>query len=222
MQTKNLRKVEIKADVDNRTIVGYAAAFGNVDKAREIIEPGAFAKTLQDGMGRLKTFYNHSQPIGKPQVAREDDYGLYTESKISKTAKGDEILELVRDGVIGEMSIMYDVVKYEDDADRRIRKLKELRLYEFGPVDFACNEQAVIAGVKSLAEVMREGYKHGTNGVDAVRDAIKTLEQIVQAAESGEPPKGTPDNQPSIDTGLIESIGELSEYLAEAIRTQGV
>ena len=33
----------------------------------------------------------------------------YTESKMSRTPRGDEILELVKDGVINEMSIAYEV-----------------------------------------------------------------------------------------------------------------
>lgn len=221
MQTKNLHKVELKADMDGRTITGYAAAFGNVDKAREIIEPGAFAKTLTEGMGRLKTFYNHSYPIGKPQVAKEDDYGLYTEAKISKTARGDEVLELVRDGVIGEMSIMYETVKYEDDSKAGIRKLQELKLFEFGPVDFACNEQAVISGVKSLAERLREGYKFGDQGIAEIKTAIHTLENILEAAGKMEPSTDTPDAQPSIDTGLVKGIGDLYGYIEEAIRSKG-
>lgn len=221
MQTKNLQKVELKADMDGRTITGYAAAFGNVDRVRETIERGAFAKTLQEGVGRLKTFYNHSFPIGKPQVAKEDDYGLYTEAKISKTARGDEVLELVRDGVISEMSIMYETIKYEDDANAGIRKLKELKLYEFGPVDFAANEQAVINGVKSLADSLRDGYKHGDRGIAEIKSAIRTLESILEATGEMEPSSDTHTGQPSVDTDLVKSLGSFAEYIEEAVRAKG-
>jgi HK97 family phage prohead protease len=128
MEIKNLKQDDFA--VEGRTIVGYAAAFGNRDRVGDIIEQGAFKKTISER--QPKVFYNHSYPIGLPLAMREDSKGLYTESKISATPRGDEILELVKDGVISEMSIAYEVVKFDVDRTKDTRMLKELKLYEFG------------------------------------------------------------------------------------------
>jgi HK97 family phage prohead protease len=216
IEVKNIRATELKSE--GRTIIGYAAAFGNIDSYGDIIERGAFDKTIQEGRDRIKTFYNHMTPIGKPSAMREDDKGLYTESVVSRTAKGDEILELVRDGVITEMSIGYQTIKYDND-DKGFRHLKELKLYEFGPVDFAANEKAVISGVKSLADMLRQG-KNGTMDIASINDAISTLQGLVGAAE----PSGDtqPDTEPSDDTqGVIDTclsdIGDLIHEIADAV-----
>lgn len=214
VELKNIHATELKADPDGRTLVGYAAAFGNRDAYGDIIERGAFAKTIKENQARIKTLYNHMQPIGRPTLMREDAKGLYTESKISRTPRGDEILELVRDGVITEMSIGYQAIK-EGRNENGERMLKEVKLFEFSAVDFAANEQAVISGVKSLAEMMREG-KNGTLDIASINDAIHTLQKLIDTTDS-EPSGDTPtEDEPSlIDTQLSE-LGDMIHEIAEA------
>lgn len=214
------------ADVQGRTIIGYASTFGNKDRVGDVVVRGAFKKTIAER--KPKVFYNHMYPIGSPIKLEEDSKGLLTESKISATPKGDEILELVKDGVINEMSIMYEVVKREVDEEEGTTYLKELKLYEYGPVDFPANEQAVIEGVKSLADRLRRGKKLEGQSIASIVSAIDTLQQLVSLAKSGEPSDtdtpgepsdDTPTPEPSdIDTQLMQDIGELVHELAEAVR----
>lgn len=211
LEVKNIRATELKSE--GRTIIGYAAAFNNVDSYGDVIERGAFAKTIQENGARVKTFYNHMTPIGKPSVMREDSKGLYTESTVSRTEKGDEILELIRDGVITEMSIGYQTVKAEDD-NGRVRRLKEIKLFEFGPVDFAANQDAVISGVKSLAEMLRAG-KEGEADMAAINAAIDTLQKLTQSPK--EPSEDTPEAEPSVIDTQFAELGELVHEIAEAV-----
>ena len=72
--------------------------------------------------------------------------------QISHTADGEEVLTLMRDGVVDEMSIGYDTVKeaFEDqEAGAGIRHLKEIKLYCCDPVPLAMNPAAVVVDVKS-------------------------------------------------------------------------
>ena len=48
-------------------------------------------KKVEDGQ--------HAQPIGIPVEMREDAKGLWVKVRVSKTALGDEALELMRDSV---------------------------------------------------------------------------------------------------------------------------
>ena len=201
---------------EGRTIVGYAAAFGNIDRVKDIIEPGAFRKTIQEG--KPKVGYNHMHMIGKPLSMTEDSKGLLTESYISDTPRGNEVLQLVKDGVIDAMSIAYEVIKSEDEYDKGIRHLKELKLYEYGPVDFPANESAVINGVKQFAYDLEHGQSLTPDGIERVKTSLKNLLQAIEAAE---PSTDTQQSEPSIDTQIKLVPPQWIEELAESMKTRG-
>jgi len=151
--------VEIKADGDKRQVEAYASTFGNRDLGGDVVQKGAFAKTIMErfaggAKNGVKVLWQHmpSMPLGIPIHMEEDSKGLYTVSKISKTARGDEALELVRDKVVDKMSIGYDVIK-DDYSTAGDRLLKELKLYEYSLVTFPMNEQADILGSKSFQDL---------------------------------------------------------------------
>ena len=203
------------ASIEGRTIYGYAAAFGNIDHGRDVIEKGAFEKTLKDRGDRVKVFYNHMTPIGKPEVMKEDDTGLYTQSKVSSTPKGDEVLELAKDGVITEMSFAYDAIGYSINDKSGVRTLTEIKLYEYGPVDFGMNEQATISGVKSLTERLHNNKPISSDNLAALRSELKSL---LDALEKLGPSTDTPEDGPSIDTRILNFSEEITGRLAEAFR----
>jgi len=174
-------KFEIKATADN-TIEGYAAYFGNVDSYGDIIEPGAFSKTLQENNSRVKVLWQHdiNEPIGKPIMMEQDSKGLYIKAKISMTDTGKKAMELMKDGVIDEMSIGYDIIK--DEYKGKNRMLKELRLWEFSPVTFAANEKARITSAKNLNELLYD-IKHAdkneiVNAIQKLNELLKEFEPI--------------------------------------------
>jgi len=146
---------ETKVDMDERIIEGYASTFGNVDLIRDVVEKGAFKKTLKERFPKnlIKFRINHAWPIGIPTEIQEDSTGLLTVSRVSKTPTGDEALVLAADGVMDRMSIGYDVVRDTWDRVNDIRHLKELKLYEYSMTDLAVNELAIINGVKALADI---------------------------------------------------------------------
>ena len=216
MEFKSIAVADIS--ITERKVIGYAAAFGNVDKANDIIKPGAFKKTLKENKS-IKVFYNHMTPIGKPVAMVEDAKGLHTESILSKTAKADEVLELIRDGVINEMSIGYQPIEYTLDNKSGVRLLKEVKLYEFGPVDFAANEAAVITGVKALTDRLASGQPINSDHLAAIGRELKSLLSAIESA-TGEPGLPTPDAGPSIDTRIMKLSEEHTARLAEAFRTK--
>ena len=160
-------------DVEEGTFAGYAAVCGNLDDGGDIIEYGAFKKTLAERgpasvKNRIKVFRFHDfhQPIGKTLELREvpksrmpknllESFpsitgGLYVKGQISHTPAGDEVLTLMRDGVVDELSIGYDSVKeyWDEDDDSKARHLKEVKLYCADPVPLAMNAAAMITDVK--------------------------------------------------------------------------
>ena len=116
------------ANEESGEFSGYAAVFGNVDSGRDVIERGAFSKTIREDFDRIKILSQHNDcdlPIGKPLELREDEKGLYIRGKISDTQRGRDIKTLLKDGVLNELSIGYDAITADYDEENGIRHLKE-------------------------------------------------------------------------------------------------
>ena len=146
-------KFEVKqVDEEAGTFEGYAATFSKrPDSYGDIIDKGAFSKTIKEAGNRVKILFNHSvmEPIGKPTELSEDDKGLFVKGKLSLgVQRAREVLNLMKDGVITEMSIGYDPMKEAYQAG--VRHLQELRLWDTSPVVFAANAEAVITSVKEM------------------------------------------------------------------------
>jgi len=189
-------KFEIKAMGDN-TFEGYASYFNNIDSYGDVITKGAFSKTLQENRGRIKILWQHdtSEPIGIPEYMEEDNDGLYVKGKISMTDTGKKAMILMRDGVVNEMSIGYDVIKDEYKNNRRY--LKEIRLWEFSPVTFGANEKAKITGAKNLNELMFD-MKYAKK-----EDLVYTINRLKKFLEEIESEQSTQTND---DSEQVQSI----------------
>lgn len=135
------------------TFSGYAATFGNEDLVGDVIEPGAFTKTLSEHP-KMPILWQHdrSQPIGVSLAASEDDYGLLVKGEFNlEVQQGREAYSLIKQGALSCLSIGYSSII--DKWDAGVRHLKELRLYEYSPVTFPANPSAQITGVKSCPEL---------------------------------------------------------------------
>ncbi len=192
-------------DEEEGIFSGYGAVFSNIDSGGDIIEPGAFTKTIAEGTGRVKILSGHNDtllPIGVPVELREDAKGLYMRGKISDTALGRDVKTLIKDGVLGELSIGYDPVVFDYD-ESGIRHLREVKLWEISVVTWAMNEQAVITGYKaddfaaqveataqSVAEDIKAGRKISAarmkslkEACTAMKTATKLLDKIIAEAQ---------------------------------------
>jgi len=188
-------KFETKAISDD-IFEGYASFFNNIDAYDDIIEKGAFRKTISENRSRIKVLWQHdaNEPIGLPIDMTEDDNGLYVKAKISMTDTGKKAMTLIKDGVITEMSIGYDVVKddYKMLGTKRVRLLKEVKLWEFSPVTFAANEKAKIMKMRSLLESVK---------ADKMDTAISLIRSL-----GAQPSQDTDDIEPSIVLDMIKKL----------------
>ncbi len=141
---------EIKAvDEESGIIEGYGATFSDTpDSYNDVIDPGAFSKTLKEQAGSIVSLFNHNvnEPIGVPEL-RQDSKGLWAKIHlVMEIQRAREVLALARAGVITRMSIGYAIVK--EEMKNGVRHLKEVRLYDVSPVVFAANPNARILSVK--------------------------------------------------------------------------
>ena len=145
MQVKSFSLKDGGVDIDARTFEGYASTWDK-DLVGDIIMPGAFTKSINEAFPakRIKVLWNHGEPIGMPIEMREDERGLFVKGKISKTARGDEVLELIRDSLVDTMSIGFTIPAGKSELSGDVRIIREVRLMEFSPVTFAVPARAHI------------------------------------------------------------------------------
>lgn len=138
----------IDADEKAGIVKGYGSYFGNVDSDGDIINAGAYSKTISENGERVKYLYQHDmdKPLGKMMGLYEDDKGLVFEAHIPKTRLGMDVIELMKAGVITENSVgILPVRKEMVDGHRHIN---EVKLFEVSAVTLAANDQAMILDVK--------------------------------------------------------------------------
>lgn len=141
-------------DVDskNRIVTGYLSEFGSVDHDKDIIEKGAFAKSINERKDNIFFLNQHDwkQPHGKFNVLREDSKGLYFESNpLPNTTYSNDLIELYGLGIVKEHSIGFSTVKSEWHKDGITRTLKELKLYEGSNVTLGANPNTPFTGFKN-------------------------------------------------------------------------
>lgn len=143
-------------DLDRKEgiVTGYFAQFGSIDSDMDSIKPGAFAKTIMEngpeGKNRIMHLYQHdvNKPLGKPYLLKEDEFGLYFESKIIGTTYGEDVLKLYEAGVINEHSIGFKTVR--NTPKEGFNEIEEVMLYEGSTVTFGANENTPFTGFKSM------------------------------------------------------------------------
>ena len=214
MEFKSIELKETAIDMSARTIEGYAATF-DLDQVGDIIHPGAFTKTIDEGFknSRIKMLWQHDAPLGMPTEMFEDNRGLYVKGKISRTQLGDEALELMRDGVVDRMSIGFSIPQNKSGFnDEGIRNIHEVKLFEFSPVTFPANEAAHILAVKSLHEQLIIAKSKGINPKDT-KEFTHMLNELKALVDVKEPLKDTLIiDKPRYDDTLnvIKSLGAIA------------
>ena len=186
---------EVKADTGKREFEGYASTWKK-DLVGDQIVPGAFKKTVSEQLPKkkIKILWQHGEPLGLPVEMYEDSKGLYVRGWIAPTALGNDALELMKAGIVDEMSIGYDVLQDELTPDGSTRLLKELKLYEVSPVTFGANPDTSINSVKSLsllnelqparlAMLLKEGRAISARNMQRLQQARAHLDEIIKLIE---------------------------------------
>ena len=211
---------ELKAEPDDEGVFeGYASTFGNVDQGMDVMERGAFRKSLASGR-KVKLLWQHdtSKVIGVPMELREDERGLYIKGRLLKDiAQAREAMALMRAGAIDSMSIGYRTIKAIPEAGGRVRKLIEVDLFEASLITFPMNEMARITDVKSIrTEREFEAFLRDA-GYSRREAAALTLHGF--KAISGQRDAGPDDAQNEGLQALMEQLRQLQENSQCLVRT---
>jgi len=207
MERKTFKFAVKSVDEEEGILEGYGSTFNDIpDAYGDVIDSGAFTKTLKENSDNIVSLFNHSimEPIGKPE-AIEDSKGLQTKIKLVKgVQRADETLLLAKAGVIKKFSIGFDTIKSE--LVKGIRHLKEIKLYDISPVIFAANPSAEITAVKSeLDNILKTGRVLSPENREKVEVALKAFQALLEPTE---------DEEPSLDTLPSKELKEAAEMAA--------
>jgi HK97 family phage prohead protease len=156
-KTKHLH-LNVKATGDDGSFEGYGSVFGNVDSYGDIVDKGAFTKTLHDRGNKVKLLWQHdsTQPIGVFTSLSEDSVGLKFTGQLNlDVQKGAEAYSLLKQGALDGMSIGYCPIQWSvDSKDASITHLNEVMLFEISLVTFPANEEATVSSVKDRFDTL--------------------------------------------------------------------
>jgi len=138
----------VDMDKDMGIVKGYASTFGNIDSDNDIINKGAYKKTIEENGQRIKYIYQHNmeKPLGVIKMLEEDNRGLMFEAQIAKTTLGKDVIELMKAGVLTENSV--GIMPIQKEMVDGIRHINEVKLFEISAVTLAANPEAMILDVK--------------------------------------------------------------------------
>jgi len=165
-----IRPVTFKtADNELNVVEGYASVFDVVDTDEDVIVRGAFKKTVKERVpaGLVKFLSSHrwdaESVLGTVIEAKEDDYGLLFKAQLSAAPSAQEIRIKMLEGHINRLSFGFQTIRDryghsdeltltpQNNSERTIRYVEEVKWYEVSAVPFAANEEAIITSVKAGA-----------------------------------------------------------------------
>ena len=148
--------LEIKSMTCNGTFEGFASLFGEEDLARDVIEPGAFADSLDKrGTSGIKMLFQHdpNQPIGVWQELKEVPRGLYARGRLMmEVARAREVLSLMSAGALDGLSIGFRTIKARKDKKGSVRHIEKVDLWEISVVTFPMQPLARVSAVKQYGD----------------------------------------------------------------------
>jgi HK97 family phage prohead protease len=152
----------------------YSNMLGREQKFREVIKPGVWTRAIEKAK-EIHFYAEHdknkilaSTRNGSLEL-REDDKGLYMSATISPTSWGKDYYQLIKDGILSNMSFGFRSLKdsWRNMGDYFERTVQELELFEVSVV----RDPAYAASSISA------------RGIDLVEDEVPTEELNVRSIE---------------------------------------
>jgi HK97 family phage prohead protease len=222
MSEKNLvTRFEVKGlDEEARTFSGLAATW-DLDLGGDVIEPGAFKRTLKNWKSSKRVLplldsHNGSSVravVGKLMEAEETKGGLEATFEVIGGPDGDEVFRRVKGGYVDGLSIGYSAVNVrypETEAEQNsgvYRFLKEVKLHEVSVVLWPMNPEARIDTATAKALLMKAKDKTLTTNDRAELESLaKEINVLLGTPATGGP---TPEPTPEFLEALTAKIQKL-------------
>ncbi|MFD1505264.1 hypothetical protein FE374_09355 [Georgenia yuyongxinii] len=198
------------SDVEAREVVGIAVPWEQPTDLAGYREQFARGSVVDSDEALL--FYGHAEPIGRVIRAEDTDAGWEITARISETARGDEVLTLLRDEVLTKFSVGFRPVEARTEEDGLVTRTK-VNVREVSVVPFPAYAGASISEVRERpsdeAHQRQEGADMPDNvtaaDLEQVRASIEDLDREVRMIQTDKP------TEPVVDT---RSAGEVLKAIA--------
>ena len=152
MTPKHRFRMTIKSVAPDGSFAGSLAVYNNIDLGGDLIEPGAFTKTIKEHGDQVPLLWQHDPktPIGMLTLVDGPEALSVKGQLLMDLPAAKNAYLLIKAKIVKGLSIGFDPVK--DAVDEGVRRLKEIRLWEGSIVTFPMNEMAQISSVKARRE----------------------------------------------------------------------
>lgn len=161
-----------------------------------------------------KVWWRHSDPIGRITAAEDVDEGWQITGVISRTARGDEAYELLRDGVVDRLSIGFEPIEHteetHDDGSLTVTRTR-IRVREVSIVPLPAYSGAAVTQVREAHPEGETPMSETLTQADLaeVRSSIEDLDREIKIVGS----KVTTPAEPQGEQ--FRSFGHYVKALAE-------
>jgi HK97 family phage prohead protease len=215
--------LELKELSENGEFIGIASPYGIKDLGDDIVERGAFTKSIAERGNKVRLLDSHQTRIGIAEVS-ESQTGLMAKGRINldKQIGRDAYSDLKFYQSAGQpmgLSIGFQTVK-SDIGDKGVRLLKELKLFEISVTEIPMNESALVTAVKDarfefadIAEEMKAariekkaGRKISAESRRKLEAAMKEIMALLEdeAADNGTSDEGAAEK--AIEPEALHSV----------------
>lgn len=198
MITKGLNHGFTDSDMKQGIISGYFAMFGNKDLVGDIIEQGAFTKTIHErgpkGKQLIKYLLDHdkNKVVAKITNLYEDAKGLRYEAKIGTHNAGQDFQKMIESELINQHSFGFRTIKEMYDEGSKANRIKEVMMYEGSAVQFlGANPETTFIDLKSEQDAFEylarlEKFVKTSNATDETLQKIESqLKSLLAVLKPG-------------------------------------
>lgn len=233
------KTLELKA-ADNGTIEGYFSTYDKTpDSYGDIIEPGAFTKTIEKREASGHPFplcFNHdfSAVIGAVDSIEDTEKGPFIKAHFLDTALAQDVRKMLMSGAIYQFSFAYDILgaRQPDEEEKKAgveNVLTDLEVFEISVVTVPANQNAVATEVKAGDPETKSGRRNSKKDADKIKQ-IRDLAQSLLDDEEDDTTEKTEatteevdrdDNEASKDQSGLDN-SKRADVLLEKIKNMEV
>ena len=223
------KSFEMKANEAGK-VAGFFSTYDKTpDSYGDIIEPGAFTKTLENRKATGHPFplcFNHdfSDVIGACDSIEEKDIGPYVEASFLDITRAQDVRKMLQSGAIYQFSFAYDVLKRRDPTEEEkaagvMNVLQEIELFEVSIVTVPANQHAVVTEVKSVEPETKQGKRNSRKDADVINQIIDLAKSLLDEPEdtNSEDEENSKEAEPEVKAAAEEPKSDSNLKRAEEL-----
>jgi hypothetical protein len=193
---------ELKEIAEDGTFRGIASVYGAEDLGGDVINKGAFTKTIQENPNIVILWQHDAREVIGTGTVKEWQGKIMLDGKLDlEDPMGQKAYKKLKNRMIKGLSIGFQAIKtsWKDIEGRAVRHIEELKLWEVSVVTFPMLPSAQVTSVKNADELQQR--------IDALETKLKALEEAKPATPAAEPPI-----EPVVDHSRVsQKLTELRE-----------